>query len=259
METWRFLPLEIRNGYWNMALDEAILNAVIEKKSLNTLRFFKWNPSTATIGQNQSLFDEIDLKFCEENGFNVVRRITGGGAVFHDYLKEITYSIVCPIKYLESLNAFKVLEQFEIITQGITTALEIYGLEAEKGIIHCPAIFIDGKKISGNAQLRRKGCILQHGTILLDTDPDLMYSVLKTPPNVSKTRMVRSVRAKVTGIKVGLKDFDEGLFIRSLKKGFIETLGIQLKEEKFSDYELEIAKKLVTERYSNKKWLRKYE
>ncbi|MHA1468467.1 MAG: lipoate--protein ligase family protein, partial [Promethearchaeota archaeon] len=168
METWRFLPLEIRNGYWNMALDEAILKAVIEKKSPNTLRLFKWNPSTATIGQNQSLFDEIDLKFCEENGFNVVRRITGGGAVFHDYLKEITYSIVCPIKFLESLNAFKVLEQFEIITQGITTALEIYGLEAEKGIIHCPAIFIDGKKISGNAQLRRKGCILQHGTILLD-------------------------------------------------------------------------------------------
>jgi len=259
METWRFLPLESRNGYWNMALDEAILNAVIEKKSPNTLRFFKWNPSTATIGQNQSLFDEIDLKFCEENGFNVVRRITGGGAVFHDYLKEITYSIVCSIKFLESLNAYKVLEQFEIITQGITTALEIYGLEAEKGIIHCPAIFIDGKKISGNAQLRRKGCILQHGTILLDTDPDLMYSVLKTPPNVSKTRMVKSVRAKVTGIKDSLKDFDEGLFIHSLKKGFIETLGIQLKEGKFSVYELEIAKRLLSERYSNEKWLRKYE
>jgi len=259
METWRFLPLEIRNGYWNMALDEAILKAVIEKKSPKTLRFFKWNPSTATIGQNQSLFDEIDLKFCEENGFNVVRRITGGGAVFHDYLKEITYSIVCPIKFLESLNAFKVLEQFEIITQGIKTALENYGLDAEKGIIHCPAIFLDGKKISGNAQLRRKGCILQHGTILLDTDPDLMYSVLKTPPNVSKTRMVRSVRAKVTGIKDSLKDFNEELFIHSLKKGFIKTLGIQLKEAKFSDYELEIAKKLVTERYSNEKWLRKYE
>ena len=259
METWRFLPLEIRNGYWNMALDEAILNAVIEKKSPNTLRFFKWNPPTATIGQNQSLLDEIDLKFCEENGFNVVRRITGGGAVFHDYLKEITYSIVCPIKFLESLNAYKVLEQFEIITQGITTALEIYGLEAEKGIIHCPAIFLNGKKISGNAQLRRKGCILQHGTILLDIDPDLMYSVLKTPPNVSKTRMVKSVRAKVTGIKDSLKDFDEGLFIHSLKKGFIKTFGIQLKEGKFSDYELEIAKKLVTERYSNEKWLRKHE
>jgi lipoate-protein ligase A len=259
METWRFLPLEIRNGYWNMALDEAILKAVIEKKSPNTLRFFKWNPSTATIGQNQSLADEIDLKFCEENGFNVVRRITGGGAVFHDYLKEITYSIVCPIKFLKNLNAFKVLEQFEIITKGITTALEIYGLEAEKGIIHCPAIFLDGKKISGNAQLRRKGYLLQHGTILLDIDPELMYSVLKTPPNVSKTRMVRSVRAKVTGIKTSLKDFDEGLFIQSLKNGFIKTLGIQLKEGKFSDYELEIAEKLVNERYSNKKWLRKYE
>ena len=259
METWRFLPLEVRNGYWNMALDEAILKAVIEKKSPNTLRFFKWNPSTATIGQNQSLSNEVDLKFCEDKGFNVVRRITGGGAVFHDFHGEITYSIVCPIKFLESLNAFNVLEQFEIITQGISAALDIYGIEAEKGIIHCPAIFLDGKKFSGNAQVRRKGYLLQHGTILLDIDPELMYSVLKTPPNVSKTRMVRSVRAKVTGIKEKLKDYDEQIFIKSLKRGFIQTLGIQLKEGKFSDYEFEIAKKLVREKYSNNKWLNKYE
>lgn len=259
MDIWRFISLETRNGYWNMALDEAVLNACSEKRSPNTLRFFKWTPSCATIGKNQSLNDEINIKFAKEKGFNIIRRITGGGAVFHDSTGEITYSIICPIKFLEKLNAKKVLEQFEIITQGIIAGLTLYGLEPEKGVIHCPAIFLNGKKFSGNAQTRKKGFILQHGTILLDIDPDLMYSILKTPPNVSKSRMVRSVRAKCIGIKDHLKIYDEKRFLKALRKGFENTLNIQLKDDQFSEYELELARKLIVEKYQNKKWLNKYE
>ena len=259
METWRYLPIETRDGYWNMALDEAILKAVIEKKSPNTLRFFKWNPSTINIGRNQSLSDEVDVKVAKEKGFDIVRRITGGGAVFHDQDREITYSIVCPQKFLENLNAFNVIEQFEIITQGIIEGLNIYGLEPEKGVIHCPALFLDGKKISGNAQVRKKRHILQHGTILLDLDPELMYSVLKAPQGVSKSRMVRSVYAKCIGIKDFIQNFDEERLLSSLKEGFEKTLGIHLEEGALSDYELELAEEIVEQRYSDESWLRKYE
>jgi len=259
MKTWRFIPLETKNGFWNMALDEAILNAVIEKKSLNTLRFYKWNPSTASIGRNQSLSAEVDMNFAKERGFNVVRRITGGGAVLHDNIGEITYSIVCPIKFLEDIGAKNVLEQFEIITQGIIAGLTIFGLKPEKGIIHCPAIFLDGKKFSGNAQVRRKGYILQHGTILLEIDPNLMYSVLKVPDYVDKSRMVRSVRAKCIGIKDQIRNYDERQFLNSLKFGFEKILKIKLEEGYFSDYELNLAENLVNEKYSNLNWLKKYE
>lgn len=259
MEEWRFIQLDVRNGFWNMALDEAILNAVIEKKSPNTIRFYKWDPSTASIGRNQSLSEEINMEFVKRKGFNVVRRITGGGAVFHEKNSEITYLIVCPIKFLENLNAFKVLEQFEIITQGIIAGLNIYGLTTKKGVIHCPAIFLDGKKFSGNAQTRRKGYILQHGTILLDIDPELMYSVLKAPENVGKSRMVQSVRAKCIGIKEQLLNYDESNFLKALKSGFESTLGIILENGNFSKYELEIAEKLVNQKYSNLDWLTKYE
>ena len=259
METWRFLPIETRNGYWNMALDEAILKAVIEKKSPNTLRFFKWDPSTINIGRNQSLSDEVDVKVAKEKGFDIVRRITGGGAVFHDKDREITYSIICPLNFLNDLNAVKVLEQFEIITQGIIHGLTFYGLEPEQGVIHCPALFLDGKKISGNAQIRKKGHLLQHGTILLDIDPELMYSVLKTPQGVSKSRMVRSVYAKCVGLKDFMETLDEERLISSLKKGFENTLKIKLEEGSFSDYELNLAEKIIEERYSDDKWLRKYE
>ncbi|MEJ2252739.1 MAG: lipoate--protein ligase family protein, partial [Candidatus Lokiarchaeota archaeon] len=184
MNFWRFIPLQTRNGFWNMALDEAMLKSLIKKQTKPTLRFYKWNPSTASIGRNQSLSDEVDIDFCQKKSFNVVRRITGGGAVFHDQFNEITYAIVCPISFLRKKGASKVIEQFEIITQGIVAGLNIFGLNTKKGIIHCPALFLDSKKFSGNAQVRRKGFILQHGTILLDIDPDLMYSVLKTPPKV---------------------------------------------------------------------------
>ncbi|MFX0002506.1 MAG: biotin/lipoate A/B protein ligase family protein [Candidatus Hodarchaeota archaeon] len=259
MSIWRFLPLEINNGYWNMGLDEAILRMAIEGKSPNTLRFYKWKPSTGSIGRNQSLSNEIYVKYTIDKGFNIVRRITGGGAVFHDEFREITYSIVCPIKFLEDLGANKVIEQFEIITQGIIMGLTIFGLKPEKDIIHCPAILLDGKKFSGNAQVRKNGYLLQHGTILLDLDPELMYSVLKAPENVEKSRMVKSVRAKCIGIKNYILNFQESKLITSLRKGFEKSLGILLEDGSISEDEKELAESLAIEKYSNLKWLKKYE
>ena len=259
MDKWRKLPLEVRNGFWNMALDEAILSKAIEKNVPNTLRFYKWKPSTASIGRNQSLRNEIDIEFARERGFNVVRRITGGGAVFHDETRELTYSIVCPIKKLEALGAKKVIEQFEIITQGIILGLTNYGLKPEKDIIHCPAILLNGKKFSGNAQVRRKGFILQHGTILLDFDPELMYSVLKAPENVGKSRMVRSVRSKCIGIKNHIGNYDEAKLINSLERGFQMSLGIELEGGTFTEGEKNLAEMLVKDKYSNIKWLKKYD
>lgn len=259
MNEWRFLPLEVKDGFWNMALDEAILIQAIKKKTPNTLRFYKWKPSTASIGRNQSLSNEIDVSFVEKKGFSIVRRITGGGAVFHDEYREITYSIVCHIKFLENIGAKTVIEQFEVITKGIIMGLTIFGLKAEKDIIHCPAILLDGKKFSGNAQVRRKGYLLQHGTILLDLDPELMYSVLKAPENVEKTRMVRSVRAKCIGIKNYIANFEEDKLIYSLKKGFENALCVKVKDGIISDCEKELAEKLAIEKYSNLDWLKKYE
>lgn len=259
MNNWRLIPLELHNGCWNMALDEAILRSVINKESPNTIRFYKWSPSTVSIGRNQSLTSEVDLDFIKEKEFNVVRRITGGGAVFHDEFREITYSIVCPLDFLESLGAKSVMEQFEIIEMGIIAGLRLYGLKPEKGIIHCPALFLDGKKFSGNAQVRKKRHILQHGTILLELEPDLMYSALKAPYNVSKSRMVKSVYSKCVGVKEHLESYNEESFLSSLKKGFENILGITSKENSFTESELKLANELVESKYGNDKWLMKYE
>jgi lipoate-protein ligase A len=259
MGNWRFLPLEVRNGYWNMALDEAILKACIEKKSPNTVRLYKWNPSTTSIGHHQSVSAEINIDVAKEKKIDIVRRITGGGTVFHDCNGEITYSVICPINFFESMGYKKVIEQYEIITQGIVNALENYDLETDKGVIHCPAIFLNGKKLSGNAQVRRGEYLLQHGTILLEINPELMYSILKAPYNIPTKKMVASVYAKVTGIKEQIKNFDEYKFASHLIEGFECALSIKLEKGDFSQYEMNLAEKLVKEKYSTNKWLFKYE
>ncbi|MFO8019536.1 MAG: biotin/lipoate A/B protein ligase family protein [Promethearchaeia archaeon] len=259
MNKWRFLGLETNNGYWNMGIDEAILQAVIEKKAEFTLRFYKWDPSTVSIGRNQSLTHEVDTKVAREEGFNVVRRITGGGAVFHDKEGEITYSIVCSNKFLRNLGAHKVLEQFELITSSISKALSLFGLNTDKGVIHCPALFLDGKKFSGNAQIKKQGYILQHGTILLDINPELMYSVLKAPNNVSTTHMVESVYAKCIGIKEKLENYEEKRFISCLKQGFSEVLKIDMETKDLSEYEYNLAQDLASNKYKQERWLKRYE
>lgn len=259
MNSWRFIPLEVRDGHWNMALDEAVLKACIEKKSPNTVRLFKWDPSSVTIGRNQSLSAEVDLHIAKEKGFNIVRRITGGGAVFHDSVGEITYSVICPLKHLDDKGYRDTMEQFEIITQGIVEAVNRYRSGSDKGVVHCPALFLDGKKFSGNARTTRGGFLLQHGTILLEIRPELMYSVLKAPHNVPIKKMVASVYAKVIGIKEIINNYEEEIFLEHLFNGFESALGMKMEKGNFSQYEIKLAEDLIKKRYRNDDWLHKYE
>ncbi len=255
MDAWRFLPLETKRGVENMAIDEAILNARIAKQVPNTLRLYRWDPSTASIGRNQSLNEEVDVEVAHKSGVDVVRRISGGGAVLHDRDREITYSVIlAESDFRAQFGELKNVEVFHKITEGIVKALNKLSIQPDQGVIHCPAIFIQGKKISGNAQARQKGVILQHGTILLDVDAELMYSILKTPQGVPKARMVRSVRAKVTGIQQFIPNFDVHLLGKFLKEGFEEAFGITLTTGELSPWELQEADRLARERYGNLTW-----
>ena len=81
MDKWRLLKLETADAYTNMAVDEAIMKARIENRVPNTLRFYQWNPSAVTIGRFQTLADQIHVDNCKKHGIDIVRRISGGGAV----------------------------------------------------------------------------------------------------------------------------------------------------------------------------------
>src|SRR5208337_1140863 len=112
----------------NMAIDEAILSARIEGYITDTLRFFSWKPSAVSIGKFQKVENEVQLENCKQRGIDVVRRITGGGTVYHDAEDEITYSVVAS---KENLKASDIPDVYERIYTGLTTALRILGVTAD--------------------------------------------------------------------------------------------------------------------------------
>jgi len=151
MKTWRLIPLKTHNAFMNMAIDEAILVSRIKNLVPNTIRFYQWNPSAISIGKNQDINEQIYPKALTKYGVDVVRRTSGGGAVYHDQKGEITYSITAMKNDLGS----DFTSVYTKIYSAIIDSLRLLGIPADfvKGNIkNCPNLTVDGKKISGSAQ-----------------------------------------------------------------------------------------------------------
>ncbi|MEM5871325.1 MAG: biotin/lipoate A/B protein ligase family protein [Candidatus Aenigmatarchaeota archaeon] len=247
MEKWRLIKTIETNGAMQMAIDEAILIARTKNIVPNTLRFFKWKPPCITIGFFQSLEKEVDVKEARKMGVDVVRRYTGGGAVFHD--KELTYSFVVS----EKLVGKDVIKSYKKICNAIVEGLKLIGINSQFRPIN--DIVVNEKKISGNAQTRKEGFVLQHGTILIDVDVKKMFSLLKVPDEKIKDKMIKNVEDRVTSIKKELgKEIDQKDLERSILKGFEKVFKVSFFESKLTDYEIKIAEKLCGEKYSTKEW-----
>jgi lipoate-protein ligase A len=128
LTAWRLLELETHKAFMNMAIDEAILQARIENKVPSTLRFYRWKPSAVSIGKFQTLEKEVSLEGCRKYGVDVVRRMTGGGAVYHDAEGEITYSVVASRKDFGTEDVSVVYVK---IYAGIAEALRILGIGSD--------------------------------------------------------------------------------------------------------------------------------
>lgn len=245
-QEWRLIPLETHSGGMNMALDEACAHALAEGTVQPTIRFYRWKPSAVSIGYFQSLAQEVDVKECIKQGIDIVRRRTGGGAVYHDYEGEITYSVIAPEKMFPS----NIVESYKHVAQGIISGLSTLGVKAE--FVPINDLVVSGKKISGNAQTRRNGILQMHGTILFDVDVDKMFSLLKVPDEKMKDKVIQNVKERVTSLKQH-KVNDYSKVYEALKQGFLE--GKKWKEGKWTADEMEKATILAEEKYTHPKWV----
>ncbi len=174
---WRVIGLNAFRACENMAIDEAVGDCVADGSSQPTIRFYRWSPpGSVSIGRFQCINTEVDLDKCRSLGVDFVRRPTGGGAVFHDPDGEITYSVIAPARYLP----FGIRESYREICSWVIESLSRLGISAEFRPIN--DVVVNGKKISGSAQTRRDGVVIQHGTILCKLDRSTMFSVLKPSP-----------------------------------------------------------------------------
>ena len=248
-EQWRLLITENKTAYTNMAIDRAVLVANIKKIVPPTVRFFTWNPPAISIGYFQSLDDEVDLEVCRKLGVDYVRRITGGGAVFHD--NELTYSIVIPESHPQIPK--NIIDSYKRICGAIMKGLDKLGIDSKYFPIN--DILTNNKKISGNAQTRKSKTVLQHGTILMDVDVEKMFSLLKVPDEKIKDKLIKDVKSRVTSIKHVLNsDISFGDVANAMKKGFENEFNINLINGDLTKEELNLADRFERECFLAEDW-----
>ncbi|UCG04065.1 MAG: lipoate--protein ligase family protein [Candidatus Heimdallarchaeota archaeon] len=250
MKKWRLLNFSVHQASMNMAIDEAIFRNFEEE---NTLRLYGWKPSAVSIGKNQCIEEEVDLDSIHRLGFDCVRRISGGGAVFHDEVGELTYSI---ITNLQNFKIQTIEAVYYEISRIIFQPLEKIGLNLDYGQIHCPSVFCGGKKISGNAQARDGNVVLQHGTILVKYRPEIMYSVLRARPGRTQKSMVESVYQHITTLTNLLKkDITPQELAEYLLNSLAETDPLQHISGELTSEEKQLALELASTKYGSKEWL----
>lgn len=248
-EQWRLLQTGFDTAFSNMAIDRAILVANSNGKVPPTVRFYGWLPPAISLGYFQSVTEEIDINACKKHGVDYVRRITGGGAVFHD--KEVTYSIVIPEMHPSIPK--NILQSYGRICNALLLGLQHLGIHGTYAPIN--DILVNGKKISGNAQTRKLNTVLQHGTILLGVDVDTMFSVLKVPNEKIKDKLIKDVKQRVTSIEhiTGKRiPFDE--VTQALKQGFEEEFHVELIQGTLTDQEKTLAAQFEKDCFSTPQW-----
>ena len=230
---FRLINQQTCNAAMNMAIDESIAESVSKNKSLPTIRFYKWKNNSVSIGVNQSQ-NEINLAECKKSNVDVVRRITGGRAVYHDKA-DFTYSVVAPIKIFDG----SIKTAYAEICSWIINSLKDLGIKSK--LENKNDIMADGRKISGNAaKLMEKEIYLQHGTLIYDIDFDLMPKVL----NISKFL----AKDKIASVSE-FKKVNPNIVYESLKNNFSKNKKIQI--EKLSKEELKNAEELSKTKYDS--------
>lgn len=205
--TMKFLILNTTNPHINLAIEEYLfLNADDDI-------FMLWqNEPTVVIGKNQNAFLELNMQYIKDSQIHIARRITGGGAVYHD-LGNVNYTFISKKKGNDGID-------FEHFTKPILEALSTLGLSAS--LSGRNDILIDGKKISGNAQHSSSGKVLHHGTLLFDSDLSVLTNALKVDEEKFKAKAIKSVRSRVTNIKEQLGDINVSDFINLIASFLIK-------------------------------------
>lgn len=265
MEAWRLIDSNYNDGFYNMAVDEALFRSVIEGKSPPTIRFYRWKPPTVTLGYFQDMEKEIETHICQKKGIQVVRRLTGGRAILHD--QELTYSITANEK--EKQVAGSIIESYLKISQALVNGLKIYGIDVEmmarpskeKGSAACfdaPSwheIVWKGRKLVGSAQTRKQGFLLQHGSLPVSLDVKLLFELLKIPNEQLKERLKKNFQQKAVSLEeITGRAVDYKKLIEALVQGFSETFRIKLVLDELSKEERVIAKNLKETKYGQKAW-----
>ena len=238
----QFLVNKSTNPFFTLALEEYLLKNVDIKEDY----FILWqNEPTIVIGKHQNTLKEINMNFVQNNNINVVRRNSGGGAVYHD-LGNINFTFIT--KYDE-----KHLLDFKTFTNPVVYSLGKLNVKAE--LSGRNDILIDGRKISGNSQHIYKDRFLHHGTLLFNSELENLVKALNVDNDKILSKGIESIKSRVTNIKEHVK---EDIFMEEFKEILIENIFIwnksSLKEYNLTSDHINEIEKLMKEKYMTWQW-----
>jgi lipoate-protein ligase A len=257
-EEWRLIDTGPLDGPSNMALDEALLSCFDPESSRPLLRIYGWSPPAFSLGRFQKPEEVVDLEGCARAGIPVVRRVTGGGCIFH--AEELTYSIVCTPGQIADIVGVK--ESFRQLCGFLLLAYRRLGLSPAFAI-DSPArperlgertplcfagteeydILVDGRKLGGNAQRRSRGLIFQHGSI------PLQPALAQAQPYLRCVLPAGATSLAEAGVSLTPEALKEQLLA-----SFAEHLGISLRSSTPGREETDKAGLLREAKYCSDSW-----
>lgn len=229
---------EKTNPYFNLAMEEYLL------KNFNEDIFILWrNEPSIIVGKNQNTLSEINIDYVKENNIPVVRRQSGGGAVFHD-LGNINFTFIA--------NDNKSFSDFKRFTQPIIDLLKTLDIDADFSGRN--DLLINGQKFSGNAQYNYKNKVMHHGTLLFSSQITDLSNALKVKPIKFEGKGIKSVKSRVTNIKEHLKEDISILEFKDLIINYLSYISKENIKHKLSEKDIENINNLADEKYNTWDW-----
>ncbi len=266
MRQYRLITDKPTIGARNMAIDEAIMNDVITNGGVPTVRFYAWQPACLSLGYGQHYAD-ADLERIQARGWHIVRRATGGRAILHAH--ELTYSVVFPDTHTMAEGG--IIESYRRISKALTHGLTLLGLNTyaerkterlrDTGPVcfevpsHYEITTSDGRKLVGSAQLRRRGGVLQHGTLPLHGDVSNICDALQFPDATARDMAKLNVRKRAATLQDALGvivSWEE--VVNALMQGFCDVFNVDFVHDTLTDEEKKQAERLECEVYANDAW-----
>ena len=232
---------DITDPTLNLAMEEYVLKNMPKDDSYF---LFYVNRPSIIIGKNQNTIEEVNQPYIDEHGIDVVRRISGGGAVYHD-TGNLNFSFVTD----DDGNSF---HNFKKFTEPIVEALQSLGVDADMSGRN--DIQVGSAKISGNAMVKVKDRMFSHGTLMLNSELNEVQNALKVNPAKIKSKGIKSVRSRVANISEFL---DEPLDIDRFKEIILKTIfgeATQVEEYILTDDDWKKIEQLSNEKYRTWEW-----
>ncbi|MFC3900805.1 lipoate--protein ligase family protein [Aliicoccus persicus] len=271
-EKWVYLNSGKQDAFYNMAVDELLMEKHRNGQIPPVIRLYEWQVPSLSLGYFQKVKKEIDTEKVEEYGYQMVRRLTGGRGVLHD--KELTYSIVVSESHPRMPHS--VSESYRIISSGLLEGFKNLGLDAyfsvpdteekRKSLTNIRSsvcfdtpswyeLVVEGKKIAGSAQTRQNGVIMQHGSILLDVDVDHLFDMF----NYTNQRFKEKMKSQFKEVAVAINDISEKKFTvenlyPAFKLGFEKGLEIETEPLVLTESDDKRIQMLI-EKYKSEEWM----